>query len=181
MPVKFPCKICEKSVAENLKAVCCNTCNIWVHIKCNKISTNIYNILKKKNTSWCCIKYSRGVFPFSKLDNTNFLTRITDKNLNFMTIRKKHNTQEGTLIDRINDTLNTSDLENSTVYFNVNEFNEYLMLNTFNSFNTLHFNIFSLLYNVDQLSTLINTSKVKFDIIGITESGLTTDKQPKQN
>ena len=48
MPVKFPCKICEKSVAENLKAVCCNTCNIWVHIKCNKISTNIYNILKKK-------------------------------------------------------------------------------------------------------------------------------------
>ena len=98
-----------------------------------------------------------------------------------MTIRKKHNTQEGTLIDRINDTLNTSNLENSTVYFNVNEFNVQLMLNTFNSFNTLHFNIFSLLYNVDQLSTLINTSKVKFDIIGITESGLTTDKQPKQN
>ena len=83
-----------------------------------------------------------------------------------MTIRKKQNAQEGILIDRINDTLNTSNLENSTVYFNVNEFNEHLMLNTFNSFNTLHFNIFSLLYNVDQLSTLTNTLKVKFDIIG---------------
>ena len=26
-----------------------------------------------------------GVFPFSKLDNTNFLTTITGKNLKFMT------------------------------------------------------------------------------------------------
>ena len=48
MPVKFPCKICEKAVAGNHRAVCCN---IWVHIKCNRINTQTYNILKKENAS----------------------------------------------------------------------------------------------------------------------------------
>ena len=112
MPVKFPCKICEKAVAENHRAVCCDTWNIWVHIKCNKINTQTYNILKKENAFWSYIECSKGVFPFSKLDNTNFLTTITGKNLKFMALRKKRKTQEGILIDRINDALNASDLEN---------------------------------------------------------------------
>ena len=48
MPVKFSCKICEKAVAGNRRAVCRDTCNIWVHIKRNGINTQTYNILKKK-------------------------------------------------------------------------------------------------------------------------------------
>ena len=98
-----------------------------------------------------------------------------------MTIRKKHNKQKGILIDKINDALNTSDLENSSTYFNVNEFNEHFDANTFNGFNTLHFNISSLSYNIDQLSTILNTLKVKFDILGITESRLRADKQAINN
>ena len=65
-----------------------------------------------------------------------------------MTVRKKHRKQEGILIDRIN---NTSDLENSSTYFNVDEFNGHFDTNTFNGSNTLHFNISSLSYNIDQL------------------------------
>ena len=51
MAVKFPCKVCEKAIAGNHRAVCCDTCNIWVHIKCNRINTQTYNILKKENAS----------------------------------------------------------------------------------------------------------------------------------
>ena len=131
--------ICQ--ALENHTAVCYDTCNIWVHIKRNKINTQTYNILKKENSFWSCIECSKGIFPFSKLDNTNFLTTIAGKNLKFMTVRKKHNTQEGILIDRINDALNTSDLENSSTYFNVDEFNEHYDANTFNGFYILHFNI----------------------------------------
>ena len=120
-------------------------------------------------------------FPFSKLDNTNFLTTITGKNLKIITVRKKCNTQEGILIDRINDALNTSDLENSSTYFNVDEFNVHFDGNTFNVFNALHLNISSLPYNIDQLSTILNTLKVTFDILGITESRLRTDKQTINN
>ena len=43
MPVKFPCKISEKVVAGNH------------NIKCNRINTQTYNILKKENASWNCI------------------------------------------------------------------------------------------------------------------------------
>ena len=179
--MKFPWKICEKAVTGNHRAVCCYTCSIWIHIKCNRINTQTYNILKKESASWGCREYSKGVFPFSELDNTNFLTTITGKNLKFITVRKKHNTQERILIDRINDALDTSDLENSSTHFNVDEFNEHFDANTFNGFNTLHFNISSLSYNIDQLSTILNTLKVKFDILGITESRLRTDKQAINN
>ena len=181
MPVKFPCKIYEKAVAGNHRVACCDICNIWVHIKRNRINTQTYSILKKENASWSCIKCSKSVFPFSKLDNINFLTTITGKNIKFITVRKKHNTQEGILIDRINDALNTSDLENSSTYFNVDEFNKHFDAYTFNVFNALHLNISSLSYNIDQLRTILNTLKVKFDILGITESRLRIDKQTINN
>ena len=53
--------------------------------------------------------------------------------------------------------------------------------NVFNGFNTLHLNISSLPYNFDHLETLLITLKVKFDILGITESRLKTGKQPLNN
>ena len=53
--------------------------------------------------------------------------------------------------------------------------------NVFNGFNTLRLNISSLPYNFDQLETLLTTLKVKFDILGITESRLKTGKQPINN
>ena len=85
-----------------------------------------------------------NVVPFSKLDNTNFLTTITGKNYKFMTISKEHNTQKGILIDRLNDALNLSSLKNVSTYFNVHIFNEHCGSNSFNGFNILHFNIYSL-------------------------------------
>ena len=48
MPVKFARIICKKRVAQNHKAVCCDVCDTWVHIKCSKINTQTYNIWKKK-------------------------------------------------------------------------------------------------------------------------------------
>ena len=53
-----------------------------------------------------------------------------------MTVRKKDNTQEGFLIDRINDALNTPDLQNSSTYFNVDEFKEMLTLLMFSTLST---------------------------------------------
>ena len=38
MIIKFPCKICNKAVANNYHAVQCDKCHIWLHIKCNKIN-----------------------------------------------------------------------------------------------------------------------------------------------
>ena len=140
MPVKFPCKICKKPVAQNHKAVSCDACDNWVHIKCNKIKTQTYNILRKEKVSWSCIGCSKDVFPFSKLKETNFSTKITGKKLKFVTTRKKHNTQEEILcimLHRLNEALNTTNMENSSSYCNFDQFNEMSDTNVFNGFNTL--------------------------------------------
>ena len=155
MPVKFPCQICKKLVAQNHKAVCCDVCNTWDHITYNKINTQTYNILKKEKASWSCIECFKDVFPFSKLNETNFLTTIAAKKLKFITTRKKHNAQEEILVDRLNEALNTTNMENSSSYYNFDQFNEIFDTNVFNGFNTLHLNISSIAYNFDQLETLL--------------------------
>ena len=72
-------------------------------------------------------------------------------------------------------------MENSSSHYNFDQFNEMFDTNVFNGFNTLHLNISSLPYNFDQLETLLTILKVKFDILGITESRLKTGKQPINN
>ena len=42
--IKFPCKICNKAVANNQ----CDKYHIWVHIKCIKINLQTYKCLQKK-------------------------------------------------------------------------------------------------------------------------------------
>ena len=121
------------------------------NIKYNKINTQTYNILKKEKTSWSCIECSKDVFSFSKLNATDFSATISGKKLKFIINRKKHNTHEEILVDRLNEALNTTNMENSSSYYNFDQFNEMFDTNVFNGFNTLHLNISSLPYNFDQL------------------------------
>ena len=111
----------------------------------------------------------------------DFSTTIAGKKLKFIKTRRKHNTQEEILVDRLNEALNTTNMENFSSYYNFEQFNQMFDTNVFNGFNTLHLNISCLPYNVDQLETLSTTLKVKFDIVGITESRLKTGKQPINN
>ena len=149
MPVKFLSEICEKRLLETIgQYAAIHAISGFILNVTEKTPT--YNILKKENVSWSCIECSKSVFPFSKLDNTNFLTTITGKNLKFITVRKKHNTQEGILIDRINDALNTSDLENSSTYFSIDEFNEHFVLTH------LMFSMLFILISLPFLIILIN-------------------------
>ena len=48
---KHPCLKCTKSVTK--KAVRCNTCYLWVHVKCANISTELYNILRNPAKFGC--------------------------------------------------------------------------------------------------------------------------------
>ena len=98
------------------------------------MNTQTYNILKKEKASWSCIECSKDVFPFSGLNETNFLTTIAGKNLKFITTRKKHNTQEEILVDRLNEVLNTTNMENSSSYDNFGQFNDMFDTNVLNGF-----------------------------------------------
>ena len=69
--IKFPCSICEKAVASNHRALFCNNCEKWVHIKCNFISPTQYDkfIDESDDTPWLCFKCISDSMPYQSIDN----------------------------------------------------------------------------------------------------------------
>ena len=65
--MKFPCNISEKTVASNHNAICCDTCNKWMHTFCNNISTYCYRKLQKDSAPWYCKNCLKQVMSFNKL------------------------------------------------------------------------------------------------------------------
>ena len=72
MGVRFPCGICTKAVGKNHKAIQCDICDNWVHIKCNKIDKKTYELLKGEQP-WYCLKCTRFLLPFSSLTDHEFV------------------------------------------------------------------------------------------------------------
>ena len=60
-PVKYPCTACEKPVARTHRAVMCDQCENWVHIKCIGISTSEYKELVAGKS--CAIVCNRCTLP----------------------------------------------------------------------------------------------------------------------
>ena len=75
----FPCGICNKNVNKNTKAVFCDQCNKWIHIKCNNTSDSEYKALVEEpiEKRWIClhcvILNNSLIFPFTLEYDTVFL------------------------------------------------------------------------------------------------------------
>ena len=82
MTIKFPCSVCYKSVAKNHKAVKCSCCKKWIHIKCNHIDVNTYELLKISNDNWHCITCTKTIIPFSSLNDEHLQLTLQGKNFN---------------------------------------------------------------------------------------------------
>ena len=119
---KFPCKICNKTVAKKHRAVCCDLCDIWVHIKCNKINTATYNMLQNDDTKWFCIECSKTIFPFSSLNNVEFLSTTQGKKIKFLTKTKKRSASRDILINNLNNAMDSSDLSDPSTYYYILQF-----------------------------------------------------------
>ena len=76
---KVLCNICDKTIRENAKAVCCDICDNWVHIKCNSISPNRYDELcdEENDESFYCIKCFKEALPFGFANDNNFHQAVT--------------------------------------------------------------------------------------------------------
>ena len=55
MTAAFSCGICLNPVVKNYKAVKFDNCDLWIHIKCNKINVQTYNLLINDNRVWHCL------------------------------------------------------------------------------------------------------------------------------
>ena len=170
MVVKFPCKICLKAVANSHHAIQCDNCNIWVHVKCNKINTQIYTFLQKSSAVWYCIKCSEEIYPFLNISN---------KELFETNQGKKHKVQSFCLfeqnidlIDTLNKAMDDPDSKMMTAkYYELDEISD-LLSSTSPNRSFFHLNISSLTFHFDELLVLTAENKLNFDFLGISETRL---------
>ena len=74
----YNCGSCLKKVGQRHKAVLCDLCEKWNHIKCDGIDNRTYEKLKKSNDSekYFCKQCKETCFPFQKLSDDEFLTSV---------------------------------------------------------------------------------------------------------
>ena len=67
MIVICPCLGCSKSVRINHKALYCDNCLQWVHLKCTKLTYNDYSNLSSDNNNWFCEICLSKICPFNSI------------------------------------------------------------------------------------------------------------------
>ena len=178
MVVKHPCGICQKSVGVKHKAICCDICNRWIHIACNNLDRKTYSKLQESNKNWFCITCVKKEIPVaSQSDNElkniysgRHITPFKSKDIESFTAK---------INNRINK--NPEEVSKKSLYYDINEFNNLGTAKKTPQFSLMHLNISSLQYHFEELNDLLETSKTKFSVIGITESCLKKGVTPISN
>ena len=69
---KYPCGTCLKPVKSNQMGICCESCNIWYHLRCLPDSMAIsrveYDLLSNSDKDWHCFSCSTPYFSDSFFD-----------------------------------------------------------------------------------------------------------------
>ena len=77
--VKNPCSICKFRVHNIHKAIFCNICHFWTHMKCTSLSLSEYNDLTNSDCDGFCTNCLADMFPFDHFENgTDFLLALLD-------------------------------------------------------------------------------------------------------
>ena len=169
----FPCRICEKNVSDKDRAVQCDLCGLWVHIKCNNLNYLDYRYLQNSNESWYCIESCSTSFPFnSLLRNKNFLSccKNTDNNnIHWIDLENDRNSSlslkpsSNLLVNQFSNATpeNSNDPEKvcSSKYYDIEEIYNIKVPHKNKSLSLFHTNACSLKKNFDDLQHLLNCTK----------------------
>ena len=143
---KFPCRICTKNVHDKDKAVQCDLCELWIHIKCNNLNYLDYRYLQNCDESWYYIECCSTIFPFNSLSSKKVMACTnTDSNI----IQFSNATPE-----------NSNDPEkfSSSKYYDIEEMHKFEIPHN-KSLYLFHISACSLNKNFDDLQHLLNCTK----------------------
>lgn len=167
--IKFPCGICSKSVNKNQRANCCDSCQSWIHIKCNNLDSKTYELLKASEEFWLCKICLSDIMPFSGVSEDDVLPFYNLRELPVPEFIQNN-------ADELHKRLSDLDETPSQQYFNLSEFNnlkaQYHLYKGY-----FHLNIESLSAHIDELNEFLNISKINFDVICLTESRMQVNKK----
>ena len=187
---KFPCPVCNKNVNSNHHAICCDICDLWVHIKCNKLNEKDYKQFQNDDdNNFYCIKCITTIFPFNSLKDTDYYSIVqrgvvlpdaVSRNEELAFLKCKEYLK--TLNDYVSDTQNKcDDLSSPPIeckYYSIDDF-VYSKFNPKKTKSIFHVNIHSIEKHIDELRSYLLLTGFQFDILAISESKLQHNNQPK--
>ena len=113
------------------------------------------------------------------MSNEEFIYTVKSKKIKFTHVAEKQRSSKIKIFNKINSVSENSEHGSWTEYWDPSKINE--LENSKNSLNFLHLNISSLPYHFSELQTLLSSTKVNFNIIGISESRIKQNKNPTDN
>ena len=182
---KFPCRICAKNVHGKDKAVHYDLCELWIHIKYNKLNYLDYRHLQNCDESWYCINCCSTIFPFDSLSSSkNFLTccKDTDNNITQWTdhdssLSLKPSSNLELLVNQFNnatpENCNGPEKISSSKCYDIEEMHNIEIPHKNKSLSLFHINACSLNKTFDDLQHLLSCTKTKFGIIATIETRIT--------
>ncbi len=177
---RYPCGICSKTVGQRMRAVQCDLCNYWNHIKCDEIDVNTYNLLKKSNESdlYYCKICKEEIFVFQTLNNDEFHASFVKNNVNFnenLNLKLSMSSAHKILFNDL-DSLNKED--NNAINCSYYDYSSTIPNSNKKNNSMFHLNIASLGLHKEELVTSLSLLNFEFDIIAITETKITADTAP---
>ena len=173
---KYPCGICLKTVGKRMKAIQCDLCNYWNHIKCDGIDNKTYEALKKSNDPelYYCKICKEDIFPFQTLSNDQYCTSIVknieiNENLNLKT-------SPSPVLKVLFDDLDNSN-EESPINCGYYDYSTPIK-NSNNDLSMFHLNIASLGLHKEELVNSLSILDVDFDVIAVTETKIRVGIDP---
>ena len=166
------------------KAIQCDNCNYWNHIKCDKIDSNLYETLKNSKEHYICNLCKEEIFPFHKLSNHHFFMTIAMGNIKDFDdnsdLKLFPSPALKSLFDNLNDISRPQDPdEPSSINCEYYEADlNLLKLTKKNMFSLFHMNIASLGLHKEELEDLFSILDIEFDVIGLTETMIEKDITP---
>ena len=147
MVVRFPCKICNKTVSYGSDSIQCDKCDIWVHRQCNGLNKQTFEYLKKDKSKWFYMVCTIEFHPFTNFNDKNLMLTVKEKKLKFTNVAEKRISYKIKLLDQLN--LITKCEDNYiTKYFQNDELRDLLQpCNEKEYLKTFHLIISSLPYN----------------------------------
>ena len=70
-PPKNPCQLCGKACKWSEKAVQCDSYDLWHHVNCMSMNTQVYDALQNPDMLWTCCKCGLPSINSSLFSNTS--------------------------------------------------------------------------------------------------------------
>ena len=163
--IQFPCRVCSKAVGDSHRAIECDLCKTWIHIKCNKIDQIDYKFYQdNRDKCFFCIKCSAENIAFSSLNDNKFEICVKNgiKYLPDTDVSFKPSYSEQRLFNKLNNSINNNafcfvqednednnDLTIDCNYYSLDEFTS-AKFNSSKTFSIVHLNIHSIEKHIDE-------------------------------